>query len=144
MFSGSFVAAAFNGRGRGSSVLTLVPVVSHQAALQAVAEGAADYAVVKSTVFTPDRFPGLALVGSAIPGNPDNTFIMPPKVHDRLGDLISRALLGLAADTSEKAVAARKVFGCAGFIATAGMDFAPTFQLLKKAGVEPKTFDFSF
>ena len=57
-------------------VFTPVPVASHQAALEAVAGGAADYAVVKSTVFVPESYPGLALVGSDAPGNPDNTFIM--------------------------------------------------------------------
>jgi ABC-type phosphate/phosphonate transport system substrate-binding protein len=126
------------------SVYTPVPSVSHQAALEAVAGGAADYAVVKSTVFAPAQYPGLALVGSGTEEHPDNTFIMPPAVFDKLGALIAKALLGLEADTGEKAAAVKQAFGCTGFIATAGMDFAATFALLRKARVDPKTFDFLF
>jgi ABC-type phosphate/phosphonate transport system substrate-binding protein len=125
-------------------VFTPVPVASHQAALEAVAGGAADYAVVKSTVFVPESYPGLALVGSDAPGNPDNTFIMTQESYDKLGALISRALLGLGADTSEKAMAAKEAFGCVGFLATTGMDFAPTFSVIRKTGIDLKTFDFVF
>ena len=125
-------------------VFTPVPVASHQAALEAVAGGAADYAVVKSTVFVPESYPGLALVGSDVPGNPDNTFIMTRESYAKLGALLSRALLGLEADTSEKAKSAKEAFGCAGFVATTGMDFAPTFSIIGKTGIDLKTFDFAF
>ena len=93
-----------------------MPVASpDQAALEAVAGGAADYAVVKSTVFVPESYPGLALVGSDAPGNPDNTFIMTQESYEKLlGALISRALLGLEADTSEQAKSAKEAFGCVG------------------------------
>jgi ABC-type phosphate/phosphonate transport system substrate-binding protein len=126
------------------SVWTPVPTASHQAALDAVAAGTADYAVVKSTVFSPAERPGLALVGSGAEEHPDNTFIMPPEVFERLGPLIAKALLGLEADTGEKAEAAKRLFGCKGFVATAGMDFAPTFSVLRRARVDPKAFDFAF
>jgi ABC-type phosphate/phosphonate transport system substrate-binding protein len=125
-------------------VFTPVPVASHQAALEAVAGGAADYAVVKSTVFVPESYPGLALVGSDVPGNPDNTFIMPRESYEKLGALISKALLGLEADTSEKAKSVKDAFGCAGFLVTTGMDFAPTFSVIRKTGIDLKTFDFAF
>lgn len=125
-------------------VFTPVPVSSHQAALEAVADGAADYAVVKNTVFVPETYPGLALVGSEVPGNPDNTFIMTRESHARLGDLISKALLGLEADTSEKAASVKEAFGCTGFLLTTGMDFAPTFSVIRQTGIDLKTFDFAF
>jgi ABC-type phosphate/phosphonate transport system substrate-binding protein len=125
-------------------VFTTVPVASHEAALEAVAGGVADYAMVKNTVFVPERYPGLALVGSDAPGNPDNTFIMPRESYEKLGALISKALLGLGADTSEKAKSAKEAFGCAGFVATTGMDFAPTFSVIRKTGIDLKTFDFEF
>ena len=127
-----------------ADVFTPVPVASHAAALEAVASGAADYAVVKSTVFVPGSYPGLALVGSAVPGNPDNTFIMPGKSYEKLGALIARALLGLEADTSEKAQAVKAAFGCTGFVLTTPMDFAPTFSIIRKTGIDLKTFDFAF
>ncbi len=126
------------------SVLTPIPVDSHQAALEAVTSGAADYAVVKNTVFVPAMFPGLIQVGSVAGEHPDNTLIMTDAAFKKVGTLISRALFGLERDTSEKAEAAKKAFGCRGFIATAGSDFAPTFTLLRKARVDPKTFDFVF
>lgn len=126
------------------SVCVPVPVDSHQAALEAVLNGAADYAVVKNTVFSPERFPGLAVVGADAGEHPDNTFMMPKDAHDRVGALIGRVLRGLEADTSEKAEAVRQAFGCKAFIATGGMDFAHTFSLLKKTGVDPKSFDFVF
>jgi len=129
---------------RPEDVFTPVPVASHQAALEAVAGGAADYAVVKSTVFVPERYPGLALVGSDAPGNPDNTFIMTQESYERLGALISKALLGLEADTSEEAKSVKEAFGCAGFVVTTGMDFAPTFSTIRKTGIDLKTFDFAF
>ena len=126
------------------SVFTPVPVDSHQAALEAVTAGAADYAVVKSTVFAPGRYPGLAEVGGDAGRHPDNTLIMPGATFEKFGVLIARALAGLEGDPGEKAAAVRQAFGCKGFIATAGTDFAPTFTLLRKAGIEPKTFDFVF
>lgn len=58
--------------------------------------------------------------------------------------MISRVLVGLEGDTSERSEAVRQAFGCRGFIATAGSDFAATFTLLRKARVDPKTFDFAF
>jgi ABC-type phosphate/phosphonate transport system substrate-binding protein len=126
------------------SVFTQVPVDTHQAALEAVSGGAADYAVVKSTVFVPDRYPGL--VGTAAEGgeHPDTTLIMPDEVYQKYGALVSRALLGLEGDASERGAALKRAFGCRGFVATSGADFVSTFLLLKKARVDPKTFDFSF
>ncbi len=126
------------------SVLVPVPVDSHQDALEAVQGGAADYAVVKSTVFVPEEFPGLIVVGSDSGEHPDNTLIMPAEAFEKYGTMISRVLIGLEGDTSEKAEALKQAFGCRGFIATAGIDFAPTFTLLRKARVDPKTFDFVF
>jgi ABC-type phosphate/phosphonate transport system substrate-binding protein len=129
---------------RPESVFAPVPAVSHQAALEAVTGGAADYAVVKSTVFAPAEYPGLAVVGSGTEEHPDTTFIMPPLVFDRFGAMIAKALLGLEADTGEKAQAVKQAFACKGFITTAGMDFASTFAVLRKARVDPKAFDFVF
>jgi len=126
------------------SVYAPMPVNSHQAALEAVMSGAADYAVVKSTVFAPARYPGLVLVGSGTEEHPDNTLIMPPAFFDEYGALVAKVLLGLEADTGEKAQAVKRAFGCKGFIATAATDFVSTFTVIRKARVDPKTFDFLF
>jgi len=105
---------------------------------------AADYAVVKSTVFVAAEYPGLIAVGSDAGEHPDNTLIMPNDAFAKYGALISRVLLGLGSDTSENARMVKQSFACRGFIATAGIDFAPTFTLLRKARVNLKTFDFVF
>ena len=130
--------------GKLESACLPVPVDTHQAALEAVQAGAADYAVVKNTVFAPARYPGLAVAGADDAQHPDNTFVMPREAFDKVGALISRALLGLGEDPGEKAEAARQAFGCTGFVPTVGTDFGRTFVLLRRAGVDPKTFAFSW
>lgn len=143
--AGEVFAQSLLGPGeKPESVFTPVPVDSHKAALEAVLSDGADYAVVKSTVFVPAQYQGLIEVGSAAGEHPDNTLIMPTMAFERFGALISRVLLGLKDDTSEKAAAVKQAFGCTGFIATVGSDFAPTFTLLRKARVDPKTFAFVF
>lgn len=126
------------------SVFVPVPVDTHQAALEAVVSGGADYAVIKHTVFAPERYPGLTVVGADAGRHPDSTFIMSRPAYDKVGPLISRVLFGLEADTSEKAEAVKRAFGCTAFIPTGGTDFADTFTLLKKARVDLKSFDFAF
>lgn len=139
-----FLRALLDPGQKPESVYTPVPVDSHQGALEAVLRGAADYAVVKSTVFVPEGYPGLALIGMQAAGNPDNTLILPTQVFEKIGDVVARALLGLEADTGEKARAVKEAFGCKGFVATSGMDFEQTFSIMKRAGVDLKTFDFAF
>ena len=123
---------------------TPVPAPSHQAALKAVEGGAADYAVVKNTIWKPEEYAGLAVVGSDSGENPDNTLIMPNTAFERYGAEMSRVLLGLESDKGEKAEAVRKAFGARSFIATGPKDFAHTFSILEKARIDAKTFDFSF
>lgn len=126
------------------NVFTPVPSDSHKLALVALTSGSADYAVVKSTVFVPGDYPGLIEVGSDAGEHPDTTLMLPNTTHDKYGALISRVLLGLEGDTSELAEVAKKAFGCRGFVATTGSDFVPTFTLLRKARIDPKTFNFVF
>jgi len=126
------------------SVFTPVPADSHQAALEAVGSGAADFAVVKNTIFVPAQYPGLVEVAAVGGEHPDNTLIMANAAAEKFGAMISRVLLGLEGDTSEKAEAVKQAFGCKAFLATTGADFAATFTLLRKARIDPKTFDFAF
>jgi ABC-type phosphate/phosphonate transport system substrate-binding protein len=143
--AGDAFAQSLLGSGeKPQDVFTPVPVDSHQAALEAVVSGTADFAVVKSTVFAAAEYPALVAVEADAGEHPDNTLIMPNDAFEKYGALISRVLLGLQSDTSDKALTVKQSFACKGFIATAGSDFAPTFTLLRKAGVNPKTFDFAF
>jgi ABC-type phosphate/phosphonate transport system substrate-binding protein len=139
-----FVRSLLGPGEKPENVFTPVPVDSHLAALEAVVSGAADYAVVKSTVFVAAEYPGLIAVEVDAGEHPDNTLIMPNDAFEKYGALISRVLLGLEGDTSEKAGTVKQSFGCRGFIAAVGTDFAPTLTLLRKARVNPKTFDFAF
>ena len=125
-------------------LFTPVPADTHQAALEALLSGAADYAVVKNTVFASGEYPGLAEIGGDPGEHPDTTLIMPDVAFEKLGAMISRALFALEGDSSERAEAVKRAFGCVGFAVTAAGDFAPTFSLMRKARVDPKAFDFSF
>ena len=139
-----FVRSLLGTEEKPESIFTPVPVDSHLAALEAVRSGAADYAVIKNKVFVQGQYPELIEVGSNAGEHPDNTLILSNAAFEKVGALISRALLGLEGDTSEKAKAVKQAFGCKGFIATTRIDFIPTFTLLRKARIEPKTFDFVF
>jgi ABC-type phosphate/phosphonate transport system substrate-binding protein len=139
-----FVRSLLGAGEKPESVYTPVAVDSHHAALEAVLNGAADYAVVKNTIFATGDYKGLVLVGSDDAENPDNTLIMPADAHGKYGALIARALLSLEVDSGEKAEAVKRAFGCKAFIGTAMMDFAPTLKLLEKAHIDPKKFDFAF
>ncbi len=117
---------------------------SHEAALKAVAEGVADYAVIKNKVWNPSSYPGLAVVGGDDKENPNLTLILTPASYDRYGDDLSRVLLGLEKDTGEGAQRVKNTFGCKSFIPTTASDFLHTYWLMEKAHVDPKTFDFAF
>jgi ABC-type nitrate/sulfonate/bicarbonate transport system substrate-binding protein len=126
------------------SVYTPVLAPSHQAAFNAVSSGAADYAVGKNTIWNPADYPGLAVVGGDDAENPDNTIIMPNAVYAKHGADIVKVLTGLEGDSSPAAEAVRKAFKAKGFLATTAGDFDHTNGLVKKAHVDPKSFDFVF
>jgi ABC-type phosphate/phosphonate transport system substrate-binding protein len=126
------------------SVYTPVPAPSHQAALNAVLSGAADYAVVKNTIFKPAEYKGLAQVGADAEENPDNTLVLTNAAYAKYGADISRLLLALEADKGEKAEAVRKAFGAKAFLATTEKDFTHTFDILEKAHIDATKFDFAF
>lgn len=117
---------------------------SHQAALDALARGIADYAVVKNTVWDPARYPSLEVVGTDSRDNPDLALILTPDAHNRYADDLTRILVGLEKDTGEGAVRLRATFGCKGFISTSVADFFHTYWLMEKAHIDAKTFDFVF
>jgi ABC-type phosphate/phosphonate transport system substrate-binding protein len=139
-----YVRSLLGAREKPESSFTPIPADTHEAALDAVRRGAADYAVVKNTVFAAGAYPELVEIGGDPGEHPDMTLIMPNAAFAKLGALISRSLLALEHDASERAAAVKRAFGCSGFVATSGGDFAATFSLMRKARVDPKTFDFAF
>lgn len=129
---------------RPESVYTPVPAASHQIAINAVKNGAADYAVVKNMVWKPAEYAGLAVVGEDKGENPNNTLIMSNAAAAKHGEAVKRLLLKLEADTGAQAAEVKRIFGIKGFIPTAVADFSHTFEIFEKAGIDPKTFDFKF
>jgi ABC-type phosphate/phosphonate transport system substrate-binding protein len=143
--SGEIYVRSLLGPGvKPETVYTPVPAASHQAALNAVLGGAADYAVFKNTVWNAEQYKGLVVVGGDTGENPDNTLIMPNAAYAKYGAAIAKALLALEADKGEKAEAVKKAFGCKSFIATGEKDFSHTFTLVDEIGIDAKKFDFVF
>lgn len=134
----------FRSLGASSPAATL-KAVTHGAALDALARGQADVAVVKNHVWTKEqaKFPGLAKVGGDPGENPDMALIVAPSLDAPTAAKLTQLLLGIEKDGQPLAVAARDALGIRGFVATAPKEFAHTLELLRKAGVT-KDFDFTF
>jgi ABC-type phosphate/phosphonate transport system substrate-binding protein len=126
-----------------SKPAALLKASSHGAAIDALSRGQADVAIVKNHVWTKERakYPTLALVSAESGQNPDNTLIVSKKLDAASAQKLSAVLLGLKADPSPEAVAARERLGIQGFIPTTAKDFSFTLGLLGRAGV---TRDFAF
>jgi hypothetical protein len=60
------------------------------------------------------------------------------------GRRIKRQLLKLEGDAGAQAGKVKELFGIKGFVATTAADFAHTFSIFERSGINPKTFDFSF
>jgi ABC-type phosphate/phosphonate transport system substrate-binding protein len=117
---------------------------SHEAALQAVNSGVADYAVVKNLLWDAKKFPGLEVVGTDELENPNMTLLLTPDAYDRYGDDLMKILLGVERDTGEGAGRLKSTFGCRRFLPTSASDYVHTFFLMEKAHVDARTFDFVF
>jgi ABC-type phosphate/phosphonate transport system substrate-binding protein len=126
------------------SMFTAVPAASHSAALQAVEKGEADFAVVKDLAFDPAKFPTLEAVGKDSASNPNMTLILTPKAMERIGKDLKSNLLEVAKDQSGAGADVRKAFNCQGFIPTVPDDFVHTYNLIKEARIDPRTFEWKF
>lgn len=116
---------------------------SHGAAIDALARGQADVAVVKNHTWTKEssKHPNLELVGSDAAVQPDGTLIASKRLDPAVAQRLSALLLGLEGDSSTAASDAKTQLKIRGFVATTAADFSPTLDLLKRAGV---TKDFAF
>lgn len=130
------------GRSRPAAVLR---AASHGAAIDALARGQADVAIVKNHVWNKEKgkYPALEEVGADSGENPDGTLILSPKLAPDTARRIAVALLALEGDTSAAATAAKKSLRIRGFVAATEKDFAHTLALLRKAGVT-RAFAFAF
>ncbi|MHB8788962.1 MAG: PhnD/SsuA/transferrin family substrate-binding protein [Desulfobulbaceae bacterium] len=138
--SGEFFARAYLGKGR-----ELMRAASHGVAIDGVAKGLADVAIVKNRAWdkVKDKYPGVELVGQDSGENPDNTLIISYKTDKELLAKVESVLYGLEANTSTVAAEAKKSLKVAKYIPTSEEDFKHTLGLLQKAGVTPE-FNFFF
>ena len=141
--SGEFFFRSIPGALQAAKQVIIAP--SHGAALERVAKGEADIAIVKNMVWSgiKGRYPGLVEVGSDPEQNPNGTLIISKKTTPDTVKHLTAALLALQSDTSPKALAAKKALKITGYILTSTNDFGHTIGLLQKAGVD-KNFDFHF
>lgn len=118
---------------------------SHGAALDALARGAADLAIVKSLVWKNSKrnYPGLKLVKQEKEEYPDMTLMVSAKADPKAVEKLSRVLLALRSDKRPEARAVRKSLDIQGFIKTTRADFKDTFALLQRAGIT-RSSDFNF
>jgi len=118
--------------------------MSHQEAINAVANGSVDYAVVKNLVWDEKKYPTLAVVGGDSAKNPNNTLILANNTYARVGNTIEKILIDISNDDSPFTSKVKEVFKIKGFIKTTNKDFEHTFDLLKSAHINPAKFDFKF
>jgi ABC-type phosphate/phosphonate transport system substrate-binding protein len=123
----------------------ILKAASHGAAIDALARGQADVAVVKNHVWTKmsATYGALEAVGGDSGENPDGSLIVSKKVDPAAAQRLAAALLALEGDASPGAAAARDALGIRGFVRTGPPDFAHTIAMLKRAGVTPE-FAFAF
>lgn len=128
-----------------SAKATLIKAASHGGAIETLARGFADIAIVKNRIWdkVKQKYPGLAVVGIDNAENPDNTLIVSKKADQQIVSKVSDLLLSLKNDKSSEAERVREQLEIRGYIKTTEADFKHTFKLLKRAGVD-KSFNFAF
>jgi ABC-type phosphate/phosphonate transport system substrate-binding protein len=132
----------FHSVGR-SQPAALLRAASHGAAIDALARGQADVAIVKNHVWNKEKgkYPALEQVGADSGENPDGTLILSPTLAPATARMVAAALLALEGDPSAVAAAAKSSLKIRGYVVATEKDFAHTLALLRRAGV---TRDFAF
>jgi len=146
VFSPLASAGEFYFRSLGpSKAAEVLRAASHGAALDTLARGRADAAIVKNHVWTKEaeKFPTLELVGADDAQNADGGLIVAKRIDKAAAEKLGKILFGLGADGSPAAVAARTALGISGFVAATEKDYAQTMATVKRAGVT-KDFTFTF
>jgi len=131
--------------GAATSTATVMKAVSHGAALAALDQGQADFAIVKNHVWekNSDKYPHLTQVGQDKGENPDGTLIVSRKADQKTVAKVTAALLAIRDDASADATAVKNSLDIQGYVKTTEKDFAHTLPMLKSAGVT-KDFNFVF
>lgn len=121
----------------------IMKAANHGAALDTLARGLADIAIVKNHVWNKEKgkYPQLEAVYEDKGQNPDGPLIVSRKLNQAMVSKISSILLGLQDDTSAEATQAKDSLKIREFVKATDADFKHTMNMLKKAGV---TKDFAF
>ena len=143
--SGEIFARTLLRKGKSpSDYYTPILSKSHQDAINAVVNGIAGYAVAKNLIWDEKKYPTLAVVGGDFAKNPNNTLVLTNDTYARVGTVIEKILIDIDNDDSSFARKVKDVFKVKGFIKTTNEDFVHTFDLLKRAHIDPGKFDFNF
>ena len=128
-----------------SAGATIEKAASHGAAIDALAAGKADVAIVKNRVWDRQKgkYPNLVLVGRDNEENPDSTLIVSNKADAQTVSKVKAALLALKGDMSPQTQEIRKEMDIQGYVETTKADFKHTMELLQRAGVS-RSFNFVF
>lgn len=124
---------------------TLLKSSSHGAAVDALARGRADVAIVKNRVWDglKDKHNNLVRVGEDPGENPNGTLIVPINSDPEIAGRVVAILLALGNDASAQANAVKESLKVTHYVRTGTNDFKYTIDLLSKAGVD-KAFPFHF
>jgi len=141
--SGEFFFRSFKGSATICKKIMNAP--SHFAAIDTLARGIADVAIVKNRVWDNEKtkYSTIVRVGEDPGENPNGTLIVSKNTDPAIIDKIFQILLGLKDDTSAEAAAVKEKLKINAYIKTTIDDFKFTIPLIKKAGVD-KSFNFSF
>lgn len=128
-----------------SKAAAILRAASHGAAVDALARGQADAAVVKNHVWNKEKgkYPQLVQVGADDGENPDGPLMVSRKLDKAIAQKLSAVLIALETDASAEAKAARAGLAIDGFAPVSASDFSHTMKMVKAAGVT-KAFDFKF
>ena len=141
--SGEFFFHSIEGADKAAAQIQ--KAANHGAAIDALAKGVADIAIVKNRIWDKDKdkYPDVVQVGRDKGENPDNTLVVRKDEDKAVVAKIKDALLAVEKDASPEGAAVKEKMDIKGFIVTTDADFTQNLALLKKAGVTP-AFNFSY
>ena len=140
--SGEFYLHAIGGHKTASE---LIQANSHESAIDLLANGTTDIAIVKNRVWdrVKNKYPDIEVVGSDTGENPDGTLIVSKIVSPKLSEKVTSILLGLMEDSSPEAKMVKDQMNILGFIQITMDNFRYTLALLREAGVS-RSFNFTY
>ncbi|HAK60420.1 MAG TPA: hypothetical protein DCO77_08570 [Nitrospiraceae bacterium] len=135
----------FRSVGGHKTAKSMKKAASHGDAIDALARGVADVAIVKNRVWDSMRkkYRGLEVVGSDLGENPNGTLIISKKVNLKLTRKVTSLFLNITTDSTSEAQKMREKMKIIGYLRTTRKNFSHTLSLLKQAGVNKK-FNFAF